>query len=173
VLLVDQLADAVQDLLVVHRPSFSQLALIYPAHPRLMTDESSEPTRPVEPPSDVPAAAAAPPPPPPQPPPPPPGAGPGTAPPPPPPRWGRPARPRPGWLPLLLVGLVGLLIGCLGGGIIGAVAGHFGGPARFHDRGHHSRFDDRGPVYRMPRHPGVPVQPVPLAPKPSASTSPS
>ena len=43
-----------------------------------------------------------------------------------PPQWGRRRGPR--WLPLLLIGLVGLLIGCVIGGGIGFVAGHVTGP---------------------------------------------
>jgi hypothetical protein len=135
--------------------------------------ENTEPTRPV-PPAAGPTeeAAPAPPPPPPHaaPPPPPPGP-PG---PPPPPRWAwGPNRPGRGPLLLVLVGVVGLLLGCLIGGGVGFVAGHVTGG------GHHARFDHPrqypgGPGFRRPfRGPGVepvqPQQPAPATPSPSRS----
>src|SRR5256714_1430972 len=109
-LLVHELGDPAQDLLVVHPHSLSQPALIYPGHPWRMPDDIPDPTRPVPPatePAPEPAAAPPPPPPPPQP---------AFT----PPQWGR--RPGPRWLPLLLTGLVGLLIGSVIVGGIGSVS---------------------------------------------------
>jgi hypothetical protein len=132
--------------------------------------ENTEPTRPV-PPADGPTEEAAPAPAPHPAPAPPPPAPPG--PPPPPPRWAwGPNRPRRGPLLLVLVGVVGLLLGCLVGGGIGFVAGHFTDRA-----GHHARFDNPrpypgGPGFRRPLHgPGVgPVQPpAPATPSPARS----
>src|SRR6266705_3152117 len=127
-LLIDQAGDAAQDLLVVHQHSLSQRTLTFPAHACPMSEETvpAEPARPTEPSPTVaePAQAAAPPPPPPPPPPPgagpvgPPPGGPPPAGPPPRPGWGPWSRPRQRWLPILIIGIVGLLIGCLVGGAI-------------------------------------------------------
>jgi hypothetical protein len=142
-----------------------------------MSDESTEPTRPIDP-------AAAPPPEPaesgpaatPSPPPPPPPAGPPPPPPGPPrPGWNRFDQRRPRWLPILLVGLIGLLIGAIVGCGIGFVAGHFG--EGHGDRGGHSRFDnrpfggDRGPVFRGPgvQPPVAPANPPTVVPTPTKS----
>jgi len=67
-------------------------------------------------------------------------------------------------LPLLLVGLVGLLIGCVLGGVIGVAVGHFTdhrmGPG-------HSRY---GPGFRRPQiGPPGPAVPRPTLPSPTAS----
>lgn len=133
-----------------------------------MADPNSEPTQPV-PTADGPAEHTAP-----APHAPPPPGPPGPPPPPPPPRayWG-PNRPRKGPLLIVLVGVVGLLLGCLVGGGIGFVVGHVSGG------GHHARFDNRhqmpgGPGFRRPfRGPGVgpgPVQPAqPAQPSPTRS----
>jgi hypothetical protein len=80
--------------------------------------------------------------------------------------WGRP----PGSvLAIVLVGVIGLLMGCVIGGGIGFVAGHVTGRAA-----HHARFDNPrpypgGPGFRRP-HRG-PVQPVPAPATPSPSHS--
>ena len=85
-------------------------------------------------------------------------------------------RPGPRWLPLVLVGVIGLLIGCLVGGTVGLVVGHFTG-----HRGHggYSRYDDRRPAF--PQRPGfgphrgvpprVPGPAVPANPSPAPSHS--
>ena len=78
------------------------------------------------------------------------------------------------WLPVLIMGIVGLIIGCMVGGGIGFVAGHFGGHERGGNNWRHPGFDDRRgvpPVQRMPRGPnGAPIPP-PARPAPTASPS--
>jgi hypothetical protein len=70
---------------------------------------------------------------------------------------------------LLVVGLVGVLIGCVAGAGIGFVAGHFG-PGH-HDRGHHRMYDDgRYGPYRRPVFPGPPIYVTP-SPKPTPTSS--
>src|SRR2546430_4894923 len=149
-LLVHELGDPAQDLLVVHRHSLSQPALICRGHPWRMPDENTEPTRPVPPatePAPEPAAAPAPPPPPPA-----------FAPSP----WGPRRGPR--WLPLLLIGLVGLLIGCVIGGGIGFVAGHVTRPGPGPGRGPGS------PRSAPPASPGTSDRRPTARPGPAAAT---
>jgi hypothetical protein len=79
--------------------------------------------------------------------------------------WGRPR----GALALVLVGVVGLLMGCVIGGGIGFVAGHFTGRVA-----HHARFDNPrpypgGPGFRRPYR--GPVAPAPAQPAPAPSPS--
>ena len=77
------------------------------------------------------------------------------------------------WVPIVLVGVVGLLIGCMIGGAVGLVIGHaFGGRG---DGFRHSRFDDRRPGNFGrpgigPRRPAPPPA-GPTAPAPAPSRS--
>jgi hypothetical protein len=80
--------------------------------------------------------------------------------------------------PLVLVGLAGLLIGCLiGGTVVGLVAAvhgdrHHGDHMRYDDRG--PRFDKRGeqPVPGFPKRlPQKPIAPAPDQPVPAPSAT--
>ena len=77
------------------------------------------------------------------------------------------------WVPIVLVGVVGILIGCMIGGMVGLVVGHhFGGRG---DGFRHSRYDQRppgrfGPPGYGPRRP---VPPPPAGPVTPASPSPA